>query len=78
MKTTDIAKIRQFISEIKEAFELYEWGHYPVKADILLEKILALLPCETCGGTGNTKASVIDDLSGGIVDTDIPCPDCQS
>ena len=33
--------------------------------------------CGTCGGTGETKASVIDDLSGGIVDTDIPYPDCR-
>ena len=52
MKNTDIAKIRQLITEIKDEFQLSEWGHYPAKAATLLEKILALLPCETCGGTG--------------------------
>jgi len=40
------------------------------------DAIRELKLCETCKGTGDSKASVVDDLSGGIVDTDMPCPDC--
>jgi hypothetical protein len=42
-----------------------------------LLEALTILPCETCKGTGDSKTSVVDDLSGGIVDTDIPRPDCK-
>lgn len=43
------------------------------------DKFIAMLDaCPTCGGSEDSKASVVDDLSGGIVDTEIPCPDCQS
>lgn len=72
MKTNDITKIRHLLKKASMRYFKDEEG-----VDFLICQALALLPCETCGGTGDSKASVIDDLSGGIVDTDIPCPDCQ-
>ena len=79
MKPTDIAKIRHILKELKYCEENHLIFNFGNKVISLAEinEALALLPCETCGGTGDSKASVIDDLSGGIVDTDIPCPDCQ-
>lgn len=79
MKKTDIQKIRRILKELKRCEEqhiIFNLGHKTITlADI--DEALALLPCETCGGTSHSKALVVDDLSGGIVDTDIPCPDCQ-
>lgn len=78
-------KLRQLLkrAETIRKKEMIFNDKYTVQAGLekickCIDEALTLLPCPTCNGTGDSKASVVDDLSGGIVDTEIPCPDCQS
>lgn len=77
MKNTDIQKIRQLLKTAQKAFWNDEgWTWFQVETSKvlpLIDKALALLPCETCGGTGKKL------ISGcwGMVHKEIPCPDCQ-
>ena len=63
MKNTDIQKIRHYLQQAKEACP----GTY-----IQIDKALALLPCETCGGT---KEIMKKDRYGPFIEL---CPDCRS
>lgn len=69
-------KIRQSAEEAKELIKkAIEWGNYPGSINNALDaldKILDLLPCETCGGTGKKMADGYFEM----VHKEIPCPDC--
>lgn len=45
--------------------------------EINTKKVLTLLPCETCGGTGRVIDEVLDDVQQESYIDKIPCPDCQ-
>lgn len=73
MKNTDIQKIRQLLREIKIVASQTQGDiFYYIKA----EQALALLPCETCGGTKlvPTAQSAGFGKQNAIMQE---CPDCQ-
>ena len=89
MKNTDIQKIRQLAEEVfsvADADNEPEETHGFARVKRLATKILALLPCETCGGTGGVWWDKTDKEIISIVDACqmpdgaaefILCPDCQ-
>lgn len=76
MKNTN--QICQFVKNWQKETRahLSENCYEEIFKEIILTKcgsLLALLPCETCGGTGE----IIADGSWGMIHIKIPCPDCQ-
>ena len=63
MIKTDIQKIHQLLKRAKE--------NGP-GTNVLINKALALLPCETCGGSGK-----VTSITGRTDPPWKPCPDCQ-
>ena len=72
----DANKIQQLITEVLNNFPKANYIE-DCKSMRLLEQVLALLSCETCGGEGNIGGSGYEDKEGNYVEPEIvPCPDC--
>lgn len=75
MKNTDITKIRQLLKKANICKIIP--GTVIIEAEVY-NQILALLPCETCGGTGKITETRTDTAGFDFIDKATPCPDCQS
>lgn len=82
MNNTD--KIRQSAEQAKDIIEkAIEWGKYPHEVDIYcnnaldeLDRILTLLPCETCKGIGYLRTFRRDRWKNEY-EIRKSCPDCK-
>ena len=91
MTPDQITRLRQNIKEILKLESQLEGVRLPTVVK-LAKQVLALLPCETCGGTGRKprakgamhcplRLCICEDANCGKCDHYIPqdpCPDCQS
>lgn len=77
MTPDQITQLRQLLKKIILDINLYKI----VEAQVLLDRTLALLPCETCGDTKlvDLVGTGFHKHDNGIGDPPklYPCPDCQ-
>jgi len=75
-------QIRQLLKTAKTAVDgAIVWSKFPIESEAhsnraldILSQILALLPCETCNGSGQ----IADPMTGNLhMLTLMPCPDCK-
>ena len=83
MTPDQITQLRQLLKKAKKDVGNLTPAEicYPLYGEVSVEKIidkaLAILPCETCNGTSKVHWNYGDPEVQAIVKADCPCPDCK-